>query len=333
MYESLHNHTTTSDGLQDHLAVLATAKRFKMNVIAFTDHDALPDEKTLAALKNYNGPVAWTVGIEISSGYALDHSSRGAGSLHIIGHFVDVTNKALNEHCRLAQEARTERMVRIVENLNRLGFLLKEEDCLRASGGESVGRPHIVSALLSYKENETRLRELMDEMAKDPEVAEQYKRAKEKAATRGLSEFVYTLLLGNEAYFPDVYVDYLYTIDMDKSVALIRDAGGVAIQAHWWTYQNKLPLDTLREYLINKRIDGIEIIGGAGPESAAAYPSLKQLAEETDCLVSVGADAHKPEDFERYLQLPMVTETKGIFTTLYEKAKPVKACGYLDPLK
>lgn len=330
MYESLHNHTTTSDGLQDHLGVLQTAEQYDVHAVSFTDHDALPNEAALAQLRSYAGPVAWTVGIEISSGYAAEHPATG--SLHIVGHFVDVHNKALLEHCRLAQEARQERMARIVENLIKQGFVISEADCLRASGGESVGRPHIVAALLSYPVNEARLMELVAVMARDEKVSEAYELAKKKAEARGVQEYVYALLLANDPYIPDVYVDYLYMTDMDESVKLIRDAGGVALQAHWWTYEKKLSLDTLKEYLINGRLDGIEVIGGANDISAGAYPALSRLAEETGCLTSVGADAHKPADFERYVAMPCAKDTEGYLKQLYETVQPKRACAYLDPL-
>lgn len=331
MYESLHNHTTTSDGLEDHLGVLKTAGQYKMDIISFTDHDALPSESSLNKLGQYDGPVAWTVGIEVSSGFASDHQS--SGSLHIVGHFVDVHDKALLEHCRLAQEARQERMTRIVKNLNQQGFIISEAACLKASGGESVGRPHIVAALLSIPENEIHLMALVEKMSKDSDAKEAYDRMQERAKVRGISEYVYALLLGNDPYFPGVYVDYLYMIDMDESVRLIREAGGVAILAHWWTYKDKLSLETVREYLLAGRLDGIEVIGGATKDSADAYPTLKSLAEETDCLVSVGADAHKPADFERYVAMGCVNDTAGVFSKLYEQVKPERLCAYLDPLQ
>lgn len=331
MYESLHNHTTTSDGLEDHLGVLKTAEKFNMQVISFTDHDALPNEETLSKLKQYNGPVAWTVGIEVSSGFASDHQS--SGSLHIVGHFVDVHNKAILEHCSLAQKARQERMTRIVNNLNQQGFKITEAACLEASGGESVGRPHIVSALLSDPENETRLMTLVDKMSKDDEAKEAYEQMQERAVVRGISEYVYSLLLGNEPYIPGVYVDYLYMIDMDESVRLIREAGGVAILAHWWTYKDKLSIDTVREYLLSGRLDGIEVIGGANKYSEEAYPVLSSLAKETDCLVSVGADAHKPADFERFVAMECASDTVGVFKILYDKVKPKHLSAYLSPLE
>ena len=57
IYESLHNHTNISDGKENHLEVLETAEKNNFGIIAFTDHDILPDKAILAQLKGYEGPV------------------------------------------------------------------------------------------------------------------------------------------------------------------------------------------------------------------------------------------------------------------------------------
>ncbi len=58
-YESLHNHTKISDGLQNHLDVLKTAEKFGYGVIAFTDHDAVPNSAIIKQLKTHKGSVKW----------------------------------------------------------------------------------------------------------------------------------------------------------------------------------------------------------------------------------------------------------------------------------
>jgi len=44
-YESLHNHTSISNGAQTHLEVLEIAEKYGFGTIAFTDHDTLPNEE------------------------------------------------------------------------------------------------------------------------------------------------------------------------------------------------------------------------------------------------------------------------------------------------
>lgn len=319
MYESLHNHTTASDGKLTHLEMLAAAERCGIGVMAFTDHDALPDEAALGALRAYSGSVKWTVGIEMSSGYPKE--MEVSGSVHIVGLLVDVAHAGLREHSRLAQDARRERMERIVKNLAGVGIAVTEEACVRASGGESVGRPHIVAAILEGEGNKARIMELRDDMAKDSAAHEVYAAMEQRAAMRGLEEYVYSLLLGNDAYFPGVYVDYLYMLDLDETVALLHAAGGMAMLAHPWCYGKKLPFETLRELLTAGRLDGIETLGGASEESVAAYPALTKLAQDTGCLASMGADAHDAETLERYVALPCVEATSGVYITLQERTR------------
>jgi hypothetical protein len=230
-YESLHNHTTASDGTQTYAEVLDSARVNGLGVVAFTDHDMLPSEAEVGRLREYTGPVNWVIGCEISSGLPLELGGGATSSLHILGLFTDPTNEALREHCRKAQVARTERMERIVTNLKGLGFKISVDDCLKASGGETVGRPHIVRALNTYPENATIIDDLRAEMeaaaVQSASVAMDYAHMLERPA----SDYPYRLFLSDDAFVPGVYVDYLYTVDMDAAVKLIRDAGGVAVVA------------------------------------------------------------------------------------------------------
>lgn len=314
MYESLHNHTTTSDGKLSHLEMLKAAEKVGIGVMAFTDHDVLPDEATMEQLRAYTGPVQWTIGIEMSSAYPKD--MHVSGSLHVVGLFVDVGHSGLHEHCTKAQDARRERMQRITRNLAEVGIVVTEAECLAASGGESVGRPHTVAAILGRGENNIRMQELREEMANDASVTEEYAAMEVRASVRGEQEYVYSLLLGNDAYFKGIYVDYLYMLDLDETVTLLRGAGGIGILAHQWCYGAKLPLDTVETLLEDGRLDGIETLGGAANESLAAYPALSRLAAKTGCLISMGADAHDAETLERYGALPCIEATKGVYATL-----------------
>jgi hypothetical protein len=116
-----------------------------------------------------------------------------------------------------------------------LGFKITVEDCLAASGGETVGRPHIVRALALHPENAEIIEDMRAEMETaavgSASVAMDYAHMLERPA----SDYPYRLFLSDDAFIPGVYVDYLYVVDMDAAVKLIRDAGGVAVVAHWYT--------------------------------------------------------------------------------------------------
>jgi predicted metal-dependent phosphoesterase TrpH len=309
MYESLHNHTTASDGTQTYAEVLATAKRVGLGTIAFTDHDMLPSTQDLAYLQSYEGPVKWLLGCEISSGLPTELGGSKAGMIHVLGLFTDPENKALQEHSRKAVSARPERMERMVANLRNLGFTISVDDCLEASSGENVGRPHIVRALNSHPENAAiidSLSEQMKEEAKtDSAVAMHYM----YMTSRRPSDRPYELFLSDDSYLKGVYVDYLYAIDLDDSVRLIREAGGRAAIAHWWTYRSKIDAAAMEELLTAGRLDFVEVCSGAITEQVLHYGKLAgEMAERLKLPRTIGVDGHIESDLVGYSREKLIME-------------------------
>lgn len=323
-YESMHNHTTASDGTQDYLEVLETARRSKVGVVAFTDHDTLPTTAQLERLRGYDGPVKWLVGCEISSGLPVELGGGVTSSLHILGLFTDPTNEALLEHCRKAVAARNERMERIVANLKKLGFTISVEDCLAASGGENVGRPHIVRALNAHSENAAIIEKLRSDMEQaavgSASVAMDYAHMLERPA----SDYPYRLFLSDDAFVPGVYVDYLYSIDLDRAVALIRNAGGVAVMAHWYTVSRKIDAEMLERLLREQRLDGVELMGNPLNSSAQrAYPVLSDIVKRTNCIATYGIDGHRESDMENFTgDKGLAHKTTGQTKALIERFQP-----------
>lgn len=327
-YESLHNHTNISDGAQSHLDVLKTAEKYGFRTVAFTDHDILPNEEQLQKLKEYKGPMNWFIGCEISSGLPKELGGGPTSMFHILGLFTDPFNADLKKHSELALKARKDRMERIVENLNNLGFTITVEDCLRASKGESVGRPHIVEALLEYARNI----ELMEDMRKDmekesennPILKKKYDGMMKQAETKGVSAYPYGIFLSDDAFIPGTYVDYTYSTDMDKSVELIRNAGGVAILAHWGTIKHKISIEMVEQFLKEGRLDGVEVASGFSVETNNEHTELlKKVARKTNSLQTVGIDAHRPKDFASFAKAKEVAgETVGQTQNIVERIKP-----------
>jgi predicted metal-dependent phosphoesterase TrpH len=321
-YESLHNHTTASDGTQDYLEVLDTARVNGIGVVAFTDHDMLPSATDVKRLREYNGPVKWLLGCEISSGLPKELGGGATSSLHILGLFTDPTSSVLLEHCRRAQAARTERMERIVANLKGLGFTISVDDCLAASGGETVGRPHIVRALNLHAENAAIIEGMRAEMAQaavgSAKVAMDYAHMLE----RPVSDYPYRLFLSDDAFVPGIYVDYLYTVDMDGAVGLIRKAGGVAVIAHWYTVERKIDAAMLEGMVRSGRLDGVEVMGNPLNSAARrAQAVLRAMAERTGCLTTYGVDGHREEDLHNFVaDRELARKTVGQTARLVEQA-------------
>jgi predicted metal-dependent phosphoesterase TrpH len=325
MYESLHNHTTASDGTQTYGEVLATAKREGFGTIAFTDHDMLPTKTDLDFLRAYQGPVKWLLGCEISSGLPTELGGSKAGTIHVLGLFTDPTNAALQEHSRQALSARTERMERMVGNLRNLGFTISIDDCLEASGGDNVGRPHIVRALNSHLENRAVIAGIKDQMeaaAKtSPTIAMDYLYMLE----RHPSDHPYRLFLSDDAFIPGVYVDYLYSIDLDESVELIRQAGGKAAIAHWWTYLRKIDELAMEGLLRDKRLDFVEVCSGMVDHKVERYGKvLVEMAKRVGSIPqTIGIDGHSDSDIAHYANNRSVAvRTEGQTQAYIEAFKP-----------
>ncbi|MFH1408180.1 MAG: hypothetical protein ABIG91_04080 [Patescibacteria group bacterium] len=305
-FQTLHSHTTNSDGQLSYIEILRVCEENNIGVVAFTDHDSLIDEKSLEELRDYKGDTKWISGIEISSGFPRELGGKATSGLHIVGLFVDPTNEKLLNHCRLAKEARLERMRKMVLNLRGLGFEITEKACITVSGGEAVGRPHIVSALFSIEANKNILQELVSKMKKDsdknPDIKEKYNTMLEQ----GEEQYPYALFLSENAHIPSIYVEYQYYLDMDSSVKIIRNAGGLAVLAHYFTCVKYLSGEMLGEMLKDSRLDGLEtVFGFSGLNTGTTMDKLimetsdiaKKLVRKYGKIASGGVDAHKLQDF------------------------------------
>lgn len=306
--ESLHTHTTLSDGKLSHRELFDLAESLGVSVLAFTDHDAVPTSEIMHELETFRERATkWVVGIEITATLPKELSSQ-LSVTHLIGLFVDPFNTDLVRHCHLAQGARVRRMEKIVENLQALGFKLTKEDCLEMSAGESVGRPHVVLALEKYPENAVVMDKIRREMAKEAEnnplLQEQYTRMMEK----GERQHPYTLFLSADSY-RNGYAEHDYIPTLDEAVALIRNAGGVAVIAHYFTIRSKMHLDFFDQLLAEKRIDGAEVVygmreyGTSGEKALLSeQAALREIIKKHGALALGGSDAHTQEDLEYYME-------------------------------
>lgn len=294
MYQTLHCHTTASDGLLTHDQVLDICSENNIGVVAFTDHDSLPKPSVVKRLQSSKTPTKWIIGIEISSGKPQDFEKNF--SPHIVGLFVDPLNNKLMNHCKLAKKARVERMTRMVKSLGKLGFNITEKMCLDVSDGESVGRPHIVKAINSKKENRKVIEKLRKKMEEESEKNNTLKEKYNYMIKTGEDSYPYILFLSDDSYIKGVYVDYLYRIDLDSCVKLIRDAGGVSIFAHWFTEIEKCDEDKMELLLKENRIDGVETVYGFYDDMRNDFIKqrriLKKLVEKYQKLEGGGVDAH-----------------------------------------
>ena len=297
--QNLHSHTYLSDGKMTHGETLDIAAANGCSVVAFTDHDILPDEKVLNELESLRGhKTKWVIGIELSTNIG-----------HVIGLFVDPHNEALLAHTKKMRSERIKKASAMTEALSRLGFKISAEEVLARAAEGNVAKPHVVEALMSHPENisllETYIEKLRLASETDQELKKDYLEAKEMSEKRGIGMFVYPIFLRSHAFVPGVHVDYEIEPNLEDGVGLIRDADGVAILAHWHTVKKNLPLEHLGKLLIEKRLDGVETLWGLNAygtsgeeEMRADNTAVGELARRLDGLSSVALDAHTKSDYE-----------------------------------
>ena len=310
-YESLHNHTALSDGEQSYQEVLSAAEEHGYSFIAFTDHDVVPSNEIVQQLNGHAGPVEWEIGIEVTSGLPSELGGGAAPLFHILGLRLDISNHKLQEYCREASTARLERLHRTVDNLKRVGFTINVRDCLELAGQGTVGSPHISRALLCDPSNILLLERIADDMRvksqQDDSLAARYKAMIDKVNSKQRHPYIRDLLFADDAYLPDVYVPYLFCLDMDRTVRMIRAAGGVAVLAHWPTVSHLITPEHLKDIAEQGRIDGVELrtVYNADSDQIAKNISfLQKLADDYELIATVGIDGHSKEDFGAFSSIP-----------------------------
>jgi predicted metal-dependent phosphoesterase TrpH len=324
-FESLHSHTTLSDGVMKHMDVLAAAEELGIGVIAFTDHDALPDDEVMKQLRDYDGPVGWTVGVELSSLVPAAVGGTEKGSVHILGLFVDLAHGDLVEFCRAAEAGRLARMQRYVEHLRGLGFTISEADVMSQVPGKAIASPHMVKALRLHPENEAVEARLKAEFEAAAEHDEKLAVQLQQTLEDGPNQWPYTLYMGSGAWKPAPQVKSDNLRSYEDTVQLIRQAGGVALAAHWYLEPDKMTGDDLEAVIAAGGLDGIEIevenVINDRDLSAGAAQS-RELVKRYGLLSTWGSDSHTRSDLEAFVKSHVAQDSIGQTATLLERVKP-----------
>ena len=179
------------------------------------------------------------------------------GTMHICGYYLDMDNPELQAGLNFVQTARRNRNPRIVEKLNALGVDITLEEVKAVAGPDQVGRPHFAKVLVrkGYAKN-------------TQEVFDKY------------------LAKGAPAYMDKA------RLPLDRAIAMIQGAGGVAVLAHPVT----LRLADMDEYrgkigeLKDAGVVGIEVFNSYQNESE--NQAFFKLAKEMDMIITAGSDFH-----------------------------------------
>ena len=190
-------------------------------------------------------------GVEVVPAVEMSCVHEYAEDLHICGYWVDLAKIAPT--CDRAQDERRARAGEIVENLRGFGFDLTLDDAIREAGGaDSIGRPHI---------------------------------AKAAGATGDLGPFFEEYLVpGAKAFVPRRWPD------AEQAIALIREAGGVAVIAHpYWDISEPGEVDDLIRSL---GADGVETFYPTHSEEQTKH--LLELCLELGLVPTASSDYHGP---------------------------------------
>lgn len=322
-FESLHNHTVDTDGHQSHLEVLETAEKNGIGVIAFTDHDVLPQPETLEQLKAYKGPVKWFIGCELSSKLPKELGSPKV--IHILGLFTDPTDPGLLKHSQNLVDSRIRRMKFMVRHLNSVGFQVTAEDCVEVSGGRTIGSPQIVKAVEKYPANRRLMQKLRNRMETEAASSTEAARLYDQLQADGERSLPYILFMRSSSYIPMPKDDFGGLVDFDEGVKLIRQAGGVALFAHWFFHKRDIPAEALEKVLAEKRLDGVEtdVVNLINNRPVAADSELlRQMAERQDVLQSIGADGHDADDLAFFASSEAAQRSAGQTARIIKKINP-----------
>jgi len=139
-FADLHLHTIFSDGTYTPSALIEQALDMGINIIAITDHDTV--DGILPSLEAARGK-----DIEIIPAIELTAEYDGL-EIHILGYFIDYNSKALLKKLDFLKQNRRERMLQMVDKLNKMGIAIEAQEVFKLSGNAPVGRLHLARTLL-----------------------------------------------------------------------------------------------------------------------------------------------------------------------------------------
>jgi predicted metal-dependent phosphoesterase TrpH len=223
---------------------------------------ALTDHDSVAGLADARA-VGAELGVRIVNGVELS-AVEGETETHLLGlHLCDVS--VLERGLAELREMRDRRGRQIVERLNALGVTLAFEDVLSQAGAGVVGRPHVARAMIA-----------------------------EGWATDARDAFDRYLGAGRPAYVAKEQ------LSMDDAIAMIHDAGGLAVLAHPGGGGTRERIVALHE----AGLDGIEVKHPS--HSSSDTTRLRGLCEQFGLVPSGGSDWHGAADGPRTIGMMQV---------------------------
>ena len=192
-------------------------------------------------------------GLEVVPGIEISTKFRSA--VHILGYYIDAGSPALEEVLDWMHRDREERNVKLCAMLRASGVDIDIER-MHARFGDLVGRPHFAEIMI------------------------------ENGMARDMNDAFERLLNKNKPYFiPRQF------LPIERSIEIIREAGGTAVLAHPFQYRlDEEALRELIEHCMASGLEGIECRYSGYDARMCAY--LESLAAEYGLARTGGSDFH-----------------------------------------
>jgi predicted metal-dependent phosphoesterase TrpH len=197
------------------------------------------------------------LGIQVVRGMELSCSRQGS-SVHVLAYGADPASPGLAAEMARVRDGRLGRLTGVLAKLTALGVPVSEAEVMAQVGDSpSVGRPHIADALITAGHVQDR----------------------QEAFDRFLAD-------GGPAHVPR------YTIELERGIDLIHQAGGLAVIAHPWGRgrEHLLPPSVLQTLAHDHQLDGIEV--DHQDHDAETRRQLRTLADSLGLLPTGSSDYH-----------------------------------------
>lgn len=249
----LHVHSNISDGTLSPSQVIDLAVAQNLRAIALTNHDTVGGIKEANERAKYYHQlgVSFTFipGVELSVGYKKR-------DIHILGLYIDVSNKAFLSLLNQMVAEREERNLKMIQNFQNSGIDITLSELKEESKDAVITRAHFARLLVRKK----------------------YASSPKEAFGRYLNE--------NGKY----YVNRKF-ITPEEAIDAILQADGIPILAHPMLYH--LPeeeLDQLVDRLQKHGLQGIETIYSTYTNEEEE--TVRQLAQKYSLFITGGSDFH-----------------------------------------
>ena len=272
----LHLHSNVSDGTDTPAEVVRAAHAAGVRTMALTDHDTTAGWAEAAAECTRLG-MTFIGGMEITA-----VGARGGG-VHLLAYLFDPKEERLLAAVNSVLDARIPRLQEMTERLA-VDYAIEWDDVLAESDGDSIGRPHLASAMIR------------------------------RGHAADVDDFFERIVTKDSKYYvPSPGLDVREAID------LVRGAGGVPITAHpVGRHQHVMP----REHMVALKeagLAGFELGHIENQKNPAGLARLEEYAAEFDLIVTGSSDYHgarksnRPGDFttEPEMLMRIIDEATG----------------------